>query len=103
MSRILCMTILTAPSTQDIDSYDHHVSCMLPTPTTTHGETCRADARVLFVLYAVLMFWSVDVVLKNKIYLICVIGGTQNVNERCFFAQMATPQVALFQFFHKVS
>ena len=66
MSRILCMTILTAPSTQDIDSYDHHVSCMLPTPTTTHGETCRADARVLFVLYAVLMFWSGDVVLKIK-------------------------------------
>ena len=66
MSRILWTTILTAPSTQDIDSYDHHVSCILPTPTTTHGETCRADARVLFVLYAVLIFWSVDVVLKIR-------------------------------------
>ena len=65
MSRILWTKILTAPSTQDIDSYyDHHVSCILPAPTTTHGETCRAGARrVLFVPCAVLMFWSVDVVL----------------------------------------
>ena len=64
MSRILWTKILTAPSTQDIDSYyDHHVSCILPAPATTHGETCRADARVLFVPYAVLMFWCVDVVL----------------------------------------